>query len=401
MPAFEYVAVDAAGIRQKGTVSADSQRLARRELRLRDLWAVELKEVKAGAKRSFGLQRGIPAAQRAQVIRQLAALLQSGLPVEQALTAAASQSSRQVQASLLAVLSVVREGARLSIALREAPQLFSPLTQSVIAAGERAGKLGDVMEELASQLERSHQIDQKVRAALIYPAFLAIMSLGMIVALLTIIVPRLVDQFDAYDAQLPMLTRIVVAVSNAMIKGWPIALLALAGIVFFSVQLGKSKRLRASVERIQLRTPLIGSFSRTIAAARFARVFSILSGSGATVLEALEGAARASGSEVLGQASAEIATQVRSGGSFAAAMQRTGDFPAMMAHMVLSGEAGRNIPAMMDKAANYLEADFDTRSAALMSLLEPAIILVLGGIVGTVVLAIMLPILQVNTFAFQ
>lgn len=401
MPTFEYVAIDTEGIRQKGTVSADSQRLARRELRLRELWTVELKEMRTASRRSFALGRRIPHAQRVQVIRQLAALLQSGLPVEQALNAAASQSSHQVQAALLAVLSVVREGARLSSALRESPQLFPTLTQSVVAAGERAGKLGDVMEELASQLERSYQTEQKVRAALIYPAFLAVMSIGMIVSLLTIIVPRLVDQFDVYDAQLPMLTRIVVGISNTMIKGWPVGLLILAGMILISVRFGKSRQLKVTIERLSLRVPVVGSLGRTISAARFARVFSILSGSGATLLEALDGAARASGSQLVGEASVEIASQVRNGSSFAVAMQKTNAFPPMMAHMVLSGEAGRNIPAMMDKAATYLESDFDTRSAALMSLLEPAIILVLGGIVGTVVLAIMLPILQVNTFAFQ
>ncbi|MCB9961391.1 MAG: type II secretion system F family protein [Hyphomonas sp.] len=401
MPAFEYVAIDPEGQRQRGTISADSQRLARRELRLRDLLAVELKEVQGGVRKKFSLRGHVTSAQRVQTVRQIAALLQSGLPVEQVLVAAASQSPKHVQLALLAVLSQVREGRRLSTAMNEATGLFTPLTRAVVSAGERSGRLGDVMDELAGQLERSYQIEQKVKAALVYPAFLGIMALAMIVALLTIIVPRLVEQFDVYGSQLPALTRGVIAVSNALIHAWPIWVALVIGLAVLAIRLPRMTALQARLDSLVLGAPVIGRLKRTIAAARFARVFAILSSSGATVLEALQGGGRAAGSHAFNQASEEIAERVRSGGSFAAALQRTGVFPPLMAHMVLSGEAGRNIPAMMNRSAAYLETEFDTRTATLMSLIEPAIILVLGGIVGTVVLAIMLPILQINTFAFQ
>ncbi|MCA8901111.1 MAG: type II secretion system F family protein [Hyphomonas sp.] len=401
MPTFEYVAIDPAGERKKGTVSASSQRQARRDLRLRDLLAVELKEVAPRKPRALSLHGHVSAMQRVQAVRQMAALLQSGLPVEQVLIAVASQSTRAIQSGLVLVLERVREGERLSSAMTLAPALFTPLIRSVVSAGERSGRLADVMDELAGQLERAHQTEQKVRAALVYPAFLALMAAGMIGALLTIIVPRLIEQFDAYDAELPALTLAVVSVSRFLSATWPILLAVFAGIAIFLGRINRWPALKSRMDSATLSLPVIGPLARTVASARFARVFAILSGSGATVLEALSGAGRAAGNTVFEAASEEIAEKVRNGGSFAGALQKTGVFPPLMAHMVLSGEAGRNIANMMNRSAAYLESDFDTRSSVLVSLIEPAIILVMGAIVCVVVLAIMLPLLQINTFALQ
>jgi general secretion pathway protein F len=400
MPAFEYVAVDGHGRRQKGIISADSPRSARRELRLRDLMALDVIPVSERAATASRIGGRISDKQRVLLVRQLSVLLQSGLPVEQALAAAAEDAATpQTQRVLHAIKTEVTEGGRLADAMAVTPKAFPPLVRSVVAAGELSGRLGDVTERLATYLERSHQLRQKVQAALIYPAVLGIMAVGMIIAMMLFVVPRLVEQFDLFDADLPLITRLVIGLSETLQShGLWIAL----GLAVLAIVMARAIRLpaiRRSLDRYSLSIPVVGPLNRTVCAGRFARVFATLSGSGATVLEALGGAKGAAGNLVFSDAADQIAERVREGGSFASALKATGVFPPMMVHMVSSGEAGRDIPGMMTRAADFLDAEFETGSATLLSLLEPLIIVVLGGLVGLIVLSVMLPILQLNTLA--
>lgn len=400
MPAFEYVAVDGHGRRQKGIISADSPRSARRELRLRDLMALDVIPVSERAATASRIGGRISDKQRVLLVRQLSVLLQSGLPVEQALAAAAEDAATpQTQRVLHAIKTEVTEGGRLADAMAVTPKAFPPLVRSVVAAGELSGRLGDVTERLATYLERSHQLRQKVQAALIYPAVLGIMAIGMIIAMMLFVVPRLVEQFDLFDADLPLITRLVIGLSETLQShGLWIAL----GLAVLAIVMARAIRLpaiRRSLDRYSLSIPVVGPLNRTVCAGRFARVFATLSGSGATVLEALGGAKGAAGNLVFSDAADQIAERVREGGSFASALKATGVFPPMMVHMVSSGEAGRDIPGMMTRAADFLDTEFETGSATLLSLLEPLIIVVLGGLVGLIVLSVMLPILQLNTLA--
>ena len=400
MPAFEYVAVDGHGRRQKGIISADSPRSARRELRLRDLMALDVNPVSETAAKASRVRGGISEKQRVLLVRQLSVLLQSGLPVEQALAAAAEDASTpQSQRVLHAIKAEVTEGARLADAMSIAPKAFPPLVRSVVSAGEMSGRLGDVTERLATYLERSHQLRQKVQAALIYPAVLGVMAVGMIIAMMLFVVPRLVEQFDLFDADIPLITRIVIGMSETLKAHGILIGLVLAIGIFLIVRAARLPVVRRAVDHYSLRMPIIGPLNRTVCAGRFARVFATLSGSGATVLEALAGAKGASGNLVFSNAADQIAERVREGGSFAGALKATGVFPPMMVHMVSSGEAGRDIPGMMTRAADFLDSEFETGSSTLLSLLEPLIIVVLGGIVGLIVLSVMLPILQLNTLA--
>lgn len=400
MPAFEYVAVDGHGRRQKGIISADSPRSARRELRLRDLMALDVIPVSERAATASRIGGRISDKQRVLLVRQLSVLLQSGLPVEQALAAAAEDAATpQTQRVLHAIKTEVTEGGRLADAMAVTPKAFPPLVRSVVAAGELSGRLGDVTERLATYLERSHQLRQKVQAALIYPAVLGIMAVGMIIAMMLFVVPRLVEQFDLFDADLPLITRLVIGLSETLQSH---GLWIAVGLAMLAVAVARAIRLpaiRRSLDRYSLSIPVVGPLNRTVCAGRFARVFATLSGSGATVLEALGGAKGAAGNLVFSDAADQIAERVREGGSFASALKATGVFPPMMVHMVSSGEAGRDIPGMMTRAADFLDAEFETGSATLLSLLEPLIIVVLGGLVGLIVLSVMLPILQLNTLA--
>ncbi len=400
MPAFEYVAVDGHGRRQKGIISADSPRSARRELRLRDLMALDVIPVSEKAATASRIGGRISDKQRVLLVRQLSVLLQSGLPVEQALAAAAEDAATpQTQRVLHAIKTEVTEGGRLADAMAVTPKAFPPLVRSVVAAGEVSGRLGDVTERLATYLERSHQLRQKVQAALIYPAVLGVMAAGMIIAMMLFVVPRLVEQFDLFDADLPLITRLVIGLSETLQSH---GLWIAVGLAMLAVAVARAIRLpaiRRSLDRYSLSIPVVGPLNRTVCAGRFARVFATLSGSGATVLEALGGAKGAAGNLVFSDAADQIAERVREGGSFASALKATGVFPPMMVHMVSSGEAGRDIPGMMTRAADFLDAEFETGSATLLSLLEPLIIVVLGGLVGLIVLSVMLPILQLNTLA--
>ncbi|KCZ46296.1 MULTISPECIES: type II secretion system inner membrane protein GspF [unclassified Hyphomonas] len=402
MAAFEYVALDAEGKRRSGIISADSARSARKELRLRDLMVLNVDPVAEKQSKTVVRRGRLSDKQRVLLVRQLSVLLKSGLAVEQALGACAgNENPVSVQKAVHTVRADVVEGARLSEAMALVPDAFPPLVRAVTAAGEMSGQLGEIMERLATYLERSYQLRQKVRAALIYPALLTVMAMGMVIALMVVVVPRLVEQFDLFDAQLPLLTRIVIGLSNGVREYGLIILLVLAALVFLGARLLRQPAMRRSLDRFVLRLPLIGSQTRTVAAARFARVFATLSASGATILEALEGAKGAANNTVIADATDFIAERVREGGSLSSALSATGVFPPMMVHMVTSGEAGRDVSGMMNRAADFLDTEFETGSAALLALAEPLIIVLMGGIVGLIVMSIMLPILQLNTLAMS
>lgn len=402
MAAFEYVALDNDGKRRSGVISADSARSARKELRLRELMVLNVNPVAEKQAKSVIRRGRISEKQRVLLVRQMSVLLKSGLAVEQALGACAgNENPVAVQKAVHTVRADVVEGARLSDAMALAPDAFPPLVRAVTSAGEMSGKLGDIMESLATYLERTYQLRQKVRAALIYPALLSVMALGMVVALMVVVVPRLVEQFDLFDTKLPLLTRVVIGLSNGVREYGLFILLLLAALSFLGARLLRQPAMRRSLDRAVLKLPLIGQQTRTVAAARFARVFATLSASGATALESLEGAKGAANNTVFADAAALIAERVREGGSFSAALSATGAFPPMMVHMVTSGEAGRDVPGMMNRAADFLDTEFETGSAALLAVAEPLIIVLMGGIVGLIVLSIMLPILQLNTLAMS
>lgn len=403
MAAFEYVALDAAGKKSKGVIAADSARGARRALRMRELVPVDISPLSGKAGELGKVTTGkLSEKDRTLLTRQLAVLLQSGLTVEQALTAASGDETKPDTIAIIQrVRSEVTEGATFANALAAAPKAFPPLFRSVVASGELSGRQGEVMERLAVYLENTWRLRQKVRSALIYPALLSIMALGMVAMLMIGVVPRLVEQFDMFEADLPWLTEQVIGLSNLLRNwGWLILIVILAGGWAIS-RAARAPAVKRRLDHLALRLPIVGSMLRTVSAARFARIFSTLSSSGATVLESLQAARGSMSNAVFQDAADSIAVKVREGGSFAVALKSTGAFPTMMVHMVASGEAGRDIPGMMTRSADFLESEFENATSTALSLMEPLIIVVLGGLVALIVLSIMLPILQLNTMALQ
>ncbi|WP_024890830.1 type II secretion system inner membrane protein GspF [Luteimonas huabeiensis] len=393
MAAFDYAALDARGRTRTGTVSAASEREARARLAGRRLVPVRLSPA-APAARGRGRFR---ARDLALVTRQLATLA-AVAPVEEALRTLGQQAERAaVRRVLLATHAAVVEGFRLSEAMARQGRAFPPLYRAMVAAGEGTGALPEILERLADLLERQQQVRGQLVAALVYPAALAVTALAVLAALMTFVVPRVVEQFDSMGRSLPWLTRAVIAVSEAF-TGWGPLLLALA--VAAALAAGAALRRpgpRLRFDAAMLAAPLVGRLLRDLHAARMARTLAIMLAGGLPLMEGLRITAGTVGNRVLRQATTRMADDIREGASLASAMRRAGAFPPTLLYMAASGEDSGRLAPMLERAADYLEREFNTYTATAMNLLEPAIIVAMGALVALIVLAILLPILQFNT----
>lgn len=401
MAAFEYIALDARGRQQKGVLEADSARQVRQLLRERQLAPLEVKatrtrEQAVGGQR-FGFARGLSARDLALVTRQLATLVQAALPIEEALGAAAAQStSSRIQSMLLAVRAKVLEGHSLAGSLREFPAAFPELYRATVSAGEHAGHLGPVLEQLADYTEQRQQSRQKIQLALLYPVILMCASLGIVGFLLGFVVPDVVRVFIDSGQTLPLLTRGLIALSD-LVKhwGWLAILLLVAGITAIRLAL-RQEAARQRWHGILLRVPLVGRLVRATDTARFASTLAILTRSGVPLVEALGIAAEVIANRVIRAEVVLAAQKVREGGSLTRALEQTGQFPPMMLHMVASGERSGELDQMLARTARNQESDLAAQIALLVGLFEPFMLVFMGAVVLVIVLAILLPILSLN-----
>ena len=401
MAAFEYIALDARGRQQKGVLEADSARQVRQLLRERQLAPLEVKatrtrEQAVGGQR-FGFARGLSARDLALVTRQLATLVQAALPIGEALRAAAAQStSSRIQSMLLAVRAKVLEGHSLAGSLREFPAAFPELYRATVSAGEHAGHLGPVLEQLADYTEQRQQSRQKIQLALLYPVILMCASLGIVGFLLGFVVPDVVRVFIDSGQTLPLLTRGLIALSD-LVKhwGWLAILLLVAGITAIRLAL-RQEAARQRWHGILLRVPLVGRLVRATDTARFASTLAILTRSGVPLVEALGIAAEVIANRVIRAEVVLAAQKVREGGSLTRALEQTGQFPPMMLHMVASGERSGELDQMLARTARNQENDLAAQIALLVGLFEPFMLVFMGAVVLVIVLAILLPILSLN-----
>jgi general secretion pathway protein F len=337
----------------------------------------------------------------ALITRQLATLARV-VPLDEALRTVALQIERPAaRRVLLAAHANLTEGFRLSDAMARQGRAFPPLYRAMIAAGENSGSLPEILDRLADFTERKQQVRGKVMTALIYPAALAITAIAVVIALMIFVVPRVVEQFESMHRTLPMLTRIVIFLSDSLRNwGWLLLILACAAIAG-ALHAFRDPAMRRKADAVLLRMPLLGKLIRDIGAAKLARTLATMTASGLPVVEGLTLTSRTLGNKVLGEAVANMAIAIREGASLSSAMRQAGVFPPVLVHMTASGESSGRLPAMLASAADYLERDFNTFTSALLSLLEPAIIIVMGILVATIVLAILLPILQINTLTLR
>lgn len=400
MAVFDYVAIDTGGKRTTGVITADSARSARKELRLRQLSPLEVNETreKSGATKVRG--KSVSGNDLILVTRQIAMLVQAGSTVEEALGAISSEAEKAgTRRTLMTVRGGVQEGFSFSEALATAPKAFPPYYRAVVSAGLASGELGPVMERLASHLEKSRKLQRKLLAALIYPIVLAVVAFIVVTLLLVFVVPAVVEQIETANQTLPPLTAGVIAVSDFM-RGWGLLFVpAMIAAIFGLRRVLTAPRFKRPWDRLKLRVPIFGKLIRTVGASQFARTFATLSASGATVPDALNAAEGAVSNIVFKDAARTVRRQVEEGQPLNRAMKASGVFPPMLIHMVASGERGSDLPGMMGRAADYMEDELDSRATVALGLVEPAMIVLLAGIIALIVLAIMLPILQMNMMA--
>lgn len=337
----------------------------------------------------------------ALVTRQLATLIRV-MTVEEALRTIALQTEKpSAKRLLLAVHAGVTEGYRLSDAMARQGAAFPSLYRAMIAAGESSGALPDILDRLADLQEREQQVRGKLLTTLIYPAALSMTAIIVIIALMTFVVPRVVEQFSSMGQTLPLLTRLVIFLSTLITQwGW-LVLLAAAGAAAAGARALRNPVFRLKFDGALLRLPVIGRLIRDLNAARLARTLSTMIASGLPVIDGLVLTARTINNSVLRAAVETMASAIREGGSLSASMRRAAVFPPVVVNMAASGESSGKLDTMLSSAADYLEREFNTFTSVALSLLEPIIIIVMGAIVATIVLAILLPILQINTLSLR
>lgn len=403
MSAFEYTALDGAGRPRRGVIAAASERAAREQLQGRRLTPVKLAPAAdRAAARSFRLlpDRIGPRA-LALITRQLATLV-AVAPLEEALRTLAMQAERPAQRRvLLATHAALLEGHRLSDAMARQGEAFPRLYRAMVAAGESSGALPEILERLADLLERDEAARSRMLVALIYPMALAGTALAVVVALITFVVPKVVEQFDSMGQRLPWLTRAIIFLAEgARDWGWLVLLLLVAAGAGAAHALRRPD-LRLRFDTALLRLPLVGKLIRDLHAARLARTLSTMIASGVPVLEGLLLTAPTVHNQAQRAAVSEMATFVREGGSLSGALRKAAMFPPILIYMAASGENAGRLDVMLGRAAEYLEREVNAVVAVALSLLEPAIIIVMGLIVTLIVLSILLPILQINTLAYR
>lgn len=402
MGAFEYTALDAAGKQRKGVLEGDTPKSIRQQLRDQGFSPLSVVEVRQReAKRSgtrFSLQRGISATDLALFTRQFATLVRAGLPLEEALRAVSQQTEKaRIRSMILGVRSRVMEGHTLAHALDDFPHVFPNLYRSTVMAGEQSGKLDAVLERLADYTESRQALMQKTSVALIYPIFLIVASIGIVIALLAYVVPQVVQVFADLGENLPTLTVLLIKVSDLVREYGLACALIIAGLILaFNIAIRKPGP-RKAYHRFILKLPIIGRLVRGINAARFARTMSILVASGVPVLDGLRISASVLGNLPMRDAVDEAASMVREGSSISVALDKSGYFPPMTIHLIGSGESSGNLDGMLERAATSQEREVETMIAAFMGILEPMMLLIMGGVVLTIVLAILMPIFEMNT----
>ena len=406
MADFDYLVLDPAGRERRGQVAAATLEDARNRLGAKKFYVVSLEQSTPGASRAAPLmsfealtRRRLSGKALTLFTRQLATLALV-TPLEEALRTIGQQSEdEKVQAVLERVHAGVLEGRRLSDSMGREAKSFPPLYRAMVAAGESAGTLPEILERLADLQERQAAIRSKVTTALAYPIVLAFVASFVVMALMIWVVPKVVEQFDTVGQTLPLLTRIVMAISGFLASYWWALLIALGVASFLIWRALQDDAIRLRFDTAWLKFPLIGRLTRDLHAARMARTLSTMVASRLPLLEGLILTGQTIHNRRLKVASDDIIDAVRGGGSLSAALRRAAIFPPLLVYLAASGESSGQLDKMLERAADYLEREFDGFTATALSLLEPAIIVIMGVVVAAIVLSILLPILQLETLA--
>ena len=401
MGAFEFVALDKSGKESKGLLEGDTPRHVRQMLRERQLLPVSVTEVAKKESRrqsNFSIRRGMSASELALLTRQLATLSQAGLPLEEALLAVSQQNENpRTQSILLGVRSRVMEGHSLADGLADCPQAFPELYRATVAAGEQSGHLDAVLERLAEFTETRQLLQQQIQNALIYPIALVVTAVAIISFMLAYVVPKVVYIFENYDQQLPLLTRIMIGASDFIRDYWVVLIIGIIATVYGMRQLLKKEGPKRKFHHLLLRLPVVSKLTRGINTARFTQTLSILAGSGVPILESLRIAAQVVVNVPMREAVEEASLRIREGAMISRSLAASRLFPPMTTHLISSGEASGRLEEMLHRAATNQEREVDGLIATLLGIMQPLLVIVMAAIVLMIVLAILLPIFEINT----
>lgn len=400
MPAFSYEALDAQGQSRTGTIEADSPKAARGLLRGQQLVPLKVQTLGASSEPGSPIRartRAFSPAQRAVWTRQLAGLVGAGLPLERALSSLADEAETPAQRDVVAAIrSEVNAGVALGAAMAQHPKEFPPIDVGVVGAGEHSGQLGLVLERLADELEEQQALRAKLLGAALYPAIVSLVAFAIVVFLLAYVVPQVANVFAGSKRALPLLTQLMLGVSSVVRnQGW-IILVAMALIAVCARFAWASERFRIQFDAWLLGTPLVGRLMRGYNAARFSSTLAMLTAAGVPILKALQAAAETLSNRALREDALAALVLVREGAPLASALAHKQRFPALIAMFARLGEQTGQLPQMLDRAANQLRADVQRRAMQLATLLEPLLIVGMGLVVMLIVLAVLLPIIQLN-----
>ncbi|MDE1330149.1 type II secretion system inner membrane protein GspF [Vibrio aestuarianus] len=401
MAAFEYKALDAKGKQKKGVIEGDNARQVRQRLKEQGLIPVEVLGTKAKAAKQeqspFSMKRGISTPDLALITRQLSTLVQSGMPLEECLKAVSEQSEKpRIRNMLAAVRSKVTEGYTLSDSLGDYPHIFDELFRSMVAAGEKSGHLDSVLERLADYAENRQKMRSKLMQAMIYPIVLVVFAVGIVAFLLAAVVPKIIGQFVQMGQELPKSTQFLLS-SSDFIQHWGIQLLVLIiALVFLAKWLLSKPNLRLKWDRKVIYMPMIGKISRGLNTSRFARTLSICTSSAIPILEGMKVAVDVMANQYVKQQVTMAADNVREGASLRKALDQTKLFPPMMLHMIASGEQSGELESMLTRAADNQDANFESTINIALGIFTPALIALMAGLVLFIVMATLMPILEMN-----
>ena len=399
MPAFEYIALNLKGKEETGILDADNAKQLRQLLRDSNLTPLEVTQVEKAESSSAKVRRAgrVKAADLALLTRQLATLVQSGSPLEEALATTAKQTEkRNIKHILSAVRTRVVEGYSLAEGLNTYPSVFPHMYRATIAAGEQSGHLDAVLDRMADYTETRQETQQRISTAMFYPAILTILSIVIVAGLLGFIVPKIIDVFDNMGQELPVMTQVLIKVSD-FVRDYGLFIGAALVLLFILFkQLIKVPKWKYRYHNFVLKIPVIKKMVRGLNTARFARTLSILASRGVPILDAMSISAQVVQNMPMRKAVEDAALKVREGMAINRALEQSSYFPPMTIHLIASGESSGKLDQMLERSASQQERETDAMLTNILGLFEPMLILVMGGVVLLIVLSILLPILNLN-----
>lgn len=407
MAAFDYKALDSKGKQKKGVIEGDNARQVRARLKEQGLIPVEVienqgKKSHASAGGAFTFQRGISTPDLALITRQLSTLVQSGMPLEECLRAVSEQSEKpRIRSMMAAVRSKVTEGYTLSDSLGDYPYVFDELFRSMVAAGEKSGHLDAVLERLADYAENRQKLRSKLLQAMIYPIVLVVFAVAIVAFLLAAVVPKIVGQFVQMGQRLPESTEFLLA-SSDFIQHWGIQLLCAILIMIAVVRrLLRNPQMRLKWDEKVIFMPIFGKIARGLNTSRFARTLSICTSSAIPILDGMRVAVDVMSNQYVKQKVLVAAESVREGASLRKSLEQTKLFPPMMLHMIASGEQSGELESMLTRAADNQDTNFESAVNIALGIFTPALIALMAGLVLFIVMATLMPILEMNNLVSQ